>query len=30
MFVNLHYLAFLYQSKQQMVFNAIRFFLAVY
>ena len=28
-FVNLHYLAFLYQSKQQMVLNAIRFLLAV-
>ena len=28
-FINLHYLAYLYQSKQQMVLNAIRFFLAV-
>ena len=28
-FVNLHYLAFLSQSKQQMVLDAIRFFLAV-
>ena len=29
MFVNLHYLAFLYQLKQQMILNAIHFFLAV-
>ena len=29
-FVNWHYFTFLYQSKQQVVLNATRFFLAVW